>query len=535
MTTQPVTSDLVSEQNYKQLFSQAPAPIAIYKGRELRYVFVNDAYTKIFNGRDIIGKTLREAFPELEGQGYYEILETVYDTGTPFYANDTPALIDINNNGVLKNCYYNLVYTPFKNEAGGIEGVMAFGHDVTDQVIARQKTEESREELQMAIDIAALGTFVVDLKTNIGICNPRIMEWFGFKEAKMNMDAIFAAIHPDDQLRVKNAIQQTSKFEKDNQHDIMYRVPDPDGGPDMHLRSIGKTFFEKGKAYQIKGIIQDVTAQVQYQHKIEQSEAELQRRIAERTLALESSNKELMRSNENLEAFAHAASHDLKEPIRKINFFIDRLKSQLSDRLKEEDRQTFARIENASQRMGALIDDLLLYSHVSQLPHEKEMVDLNEKVKKVLEDLELDIEQKQAQISVAHLPVIKGYRRQLQQLFQNLIGNALKYSKPGVAPVIGITCGTVTGQEIGYTSDGEASQPYHLIEVKDNGIGFEQKEAERIFQMFQRLHGNTEYRGTGVGLSIVRKVVENHNGKVIAESKPGAGAIFKVYLPVIEL
>jgi light-regulated signal transduction histidine kinase (bacteriophytochrome) len=248
---------------------------------------------------------------------------------------------------------------------------------------------------------------------------------------------------------------------------------------------------------------------------------------------LQGINKELQRSNQNLEEFAHAASHDLKEPIRKIQFFTDQLRSQLSERLNESEKHTFNRIENASKRMGALIDDLLLFSHVSSKPHAKEVVDLNERVKRVLEDLELEVQLKSATITINPLPIVKGYRRQLQQLFQNLIGNALKYSKPGIAPIITITS-TELGDENAWLKLPEAGQQklFYCIEVKDNGIGFEQNEAERIFHMFHRLHGNAEYRGTGVGLSIARKVVENHNGKIIAESEPGMGAAFKVYLPV---
>jgi light-regulated signal transduction histidine kinase (bacteriophytochrome) len=274
----------------------------------------------------------------------------------------------------------------------------------------------------------------------------------------------------------------------------------------------------------IFGVVQDITSQKVY-------EEELNREVRQRTLELENKNRELLRSNENLEEFAHAASHDLKEPIRKIRFFTDRLKDQLTERITEEEKQTFRRIDNASERMGALIDDLLLYSHISQRPVEMEEVDLEQKLSKVLEDLELDIQEKNAIISIGALPKVKGYRRQLQQLFQNLVGNALKYSKPGVAPLITVQASIVPGDEPSIGQNGSRTK-YHLIEVTDNGIGFDPAESERIFQMFQRLHGNAEYRGTGVGLSIVKKVAENHNGKIEAEGRPGEGAIFKVYLPV---
>lgn len=232
---------------------------------------------------------------------------------------------------------------------------------------------------------------------------------------------------------------------------------------------------------------------------------------------------ELKRSNQNLEEFAHAASHDLKEPVRKIHFFTHQLKDQLAVHLKENELRSFNRIEIASERMGNLIDDLLLYSHVSQRPHEMETIDLSQLLQNVLEDLELDIAEKNAAISIEKLPVVKGFGRQLQQLFQNLLSNALKYSKVDVASHITITSRNVT-------QDGK---PYHLIEVKDNGIGFEQEYADKIFQMFTRLHGKSEYHGTGVGLSIVKKVVENHNGLIEVESQIGVGSTFRILLPAI--
>jgi hypothetical protein len=150
-----------------------------------------------------------------------------------------------------------------------------------------------------------------------------------------------------------------------------------------------------------------------------------------------------------------------------------------------------------------------------------EPVDLNEKVKQALEDLDLDIEEKGAVVNVGQLPVVKGYRRQLQQLFQNLISNAVKYSKEDVPPRIEISAGEVE----------RAGRRYHLIQVADNGIGFEQEYEDKIFQMFSRLHGKQEYSGTGVGLSIVKKVVENHDGFIKVASEPGIGSNFGICLP----
>lgn len=247
-------------------------------------------------------------------------------------------------------------------------------------------------------------------------------------------------------------------------------------------------------------------------------------------LELERLVDELRRSNTKLEEFAHAASHDLKEPMRKVRVFSDRLKASLGDRLNEAETHMFERMQNASERMALLVDDLLSYSHLTMADVEIEEVDLNRKLRLVLSDLEVTVEEKGAKITAGQLPVVKGYRRQLQQLFQNLLSNAIKYSKPGVAPEIHIRSTVVKGDAKLPTLSG--NKDYYLIEVIDNGIGFEQAYADRIFQLFHRLHGRSEYSGTGIGLAIARKVVENHQGHIWAESEPGKGATFKFLLPV---
>jgi len=290
-----------------------------------------------------------------------------------------------------------------------------------------------------------------------------------------------------------------------------------------------------GSILGILAISVDVTEQVLARRRIEEMVAERTRELAQVNEALLKGNQELARSNVNLEEFAYAASHDLKEPIRKIHFFSERIKNTLCERMTEAEKQSFDRMELAAKRMNALIDDLLSYSQVSIRPRNFETVDLNMLIGIVLSDLDLEIEQKHAAINVQVLGTVHGHQRQLQQAFQNIIGNALKYSKPGMNPEINISSSKVVGKNVvPHLSPEERTQSYCLITISDNGIGFEQKDAERIFNVFTRLHGNAEYRGTGVGLSIVRKVVENHNGYITAESEPGKGATFKIYLPVNE-
>ena len=249
-------------------------------------------------------------------------------------------------------------------------------------------------------------------------------------------------------------------------------------------------------------------------------------------LQLEQNIAELKHSNAYLQEFAHAASHDLKEPIRKIQTFSERLQHSLKDRLTEVEAGIFQRLQTAASRMNQLVEDLLTYSQVSEKPLRKEAVDLNEKVQIVLSDLEVQVEEKKAVIQVHTLPVVSGYRRQLQQLLQNLISNALKYSKEDTPPHIVIRSQSMTGADLPERISGAlAEQRYHLIEVVDNGIGFEQEYAESIFKMFQRLHGRSEYEGTGIGLSIARKVIDNHQGYIWAESRVGEGTTFSFLLP----
>ena len=253
----------------------------------------------------------------------------------------------------------------------------------------------------------------------------------------------------------------------------------------------------------------------------------------EAQLALEHSVEDLKRSNQSLEDFAYAASHDLKEPLRKIRTFCSKLKDNLIPHTSESDARLFDRIDTAAERMQLLVDDLLEFSHISGGAKDLEVVDLGEKVQKVLGDLELLIEEKGATIIVGALPTIKGNRRQLQQLFHNLISNALKYSKTDMLPEIRITSRKIKGADVAVRLPlEEQSRDFHLIEVSDNGIGFEQQYAGRIFEMFQRLHGKNEYGGTGVGLSIARKVVENHHGHIFATGALGKGATFHILLPV---
>lgn len=240
---------------------------------------------------------------------------------------------------------------------------------------------------------------------------------------------------------------------------------------------------------------------------------------------LETLINQLKKSNENLQEFAYVASHDLQEPLRKIQVFSERLQKDVAEELSEENKKVFGRMIAATQRMSQLINDLLSYSQLSTKPSAFKTISLKDLLQQVITDLEATVNEKKAVISAGELPHVKGDPVQLRQLFQNLISNSLKYSKEEIPPVISLKWALVKKEINGLLLS------FHEIEIKDNGIGFEQEEVERIFKVFQRLHGRSEYPGTGIGLAIVQKVVENHNGIISAESEPGKGATFRVYLP----
>lgn len=247
---------------------------------------------------------------------------------------------------------------------------------------------------------------------------------------------------------------------------------------------------------------------------------------------LEHRNKELNRSNSDLQQFAYVASHDLQEPLRKIQSFGEMLEIQISENVSESQLALIRRMQDAAHRMQVLIQDLLTYSRVSSKQESFQTVSLNEIVQEVLADLEVTIQEKGAEVTADYLPEINGDTMQLRQLFQNLISNALKFNKPDVQPRVLIECRKVIGHTIPGASPSELNQPFYEVSVIDNGIGFDEKYLDRIFQVFQRLHNRSEYNGTGIGLAICKKVADNHKGHIIASSQPGSGATFRVYLPV---
>jgi signal transduction histidine kinase len=248
--------------------------------------------------------------------------------------------------------------------------------------------------------------------------------------------------------------------------------------------------------------------------------------VEERTLDLRKMNEQLRRSNHDLEQFAYIASHDLQEPLRKIQSFIDIVR-QKED--KKDLPHYFEKIVQSAKRMSTLIKDVLNYSRLDSDETPFTEVSLNQVLKEVATDYEHLILERRALIKSTDLPVVNGIHAQLRQLFANLLSNSLKFSTAN--PEISIAARPLPLNQLKNYPAAETGRSYVELTFSDNGIGFDQQYADRIFMIFQRLHNRTEYGGTGIGLALCKKIVENHQGSIKAESTPGHGSVFTILLP----
>jgi len=279
-------------------------------------------------------------------------------------------------------------------------------------------------------------------------------------------------------------------------------------------------------------IKRDVAERDKEERLLREANENLEARVTERTAELADTNLELERSNRELQDFAFVASHDLQEPLRKIQAFGDRLRTVQASKFDDQGRDYLDRMHSAAGRMHTLINDLLTFSRVSTKAQPFERIDLNRIVRDVMSDLETTIEQSGGTVEIGDLPAIDADPLQMRQLFQNLIANALKFRKPESPPVVKVDAELVNKNASGI--EGSASNKFARITVADNGIGFDEKYLDRIFTPFQRLHGRNEYEGTGIGLAVCRKIVERHGGTLTAQSSAGDGATFVATMPVAQ-
>ncbi|WP_149698286.1 PAS domain-containing sensor histidine kinase [Chitinophaga sp. CF418] len=299
-----------------------------------------------------------------------------------------------------------------------------------------------------------------------------------------------------------------------------------------------------GEVYAVVDMTIDVTEQVLARNKLLEYQSTLELVVAERTEELAASNEELaamneelqdanlslVRSNQELEQYAYVASHDLQEPLRKIRIYADILNNK--EDLPHHHKRMVEKINQSSERMSMLIKDLLEFSRLLEKGNMMREIDLAIILQSVISDFELIVEERHAEIIIGSLPVVQGIPLQINQLFYNLMSNALKFIQPGIRPVIEIKSAPISGEQASiYMGKPERYKQYFDISFSDNGIGFEQKYADQIFEVFKRLHTRSDYPGSGIGLSLCRRIVANHSGHLYVESSPGKGTTFHIIIP----
>lgn len=529
-----------SESKLRTILASAPAGIGLYVGKDLIIENPNQTFIDLMGkGDDIAGKPLIEVMPELisESQPFLQILDDVFNTGKEYHSFGS--LAKIVKNGVMTNNYYNITYTPVFNSEGEVYAILEISVDVTEQIKAQQALEEAEAELRGAIELAGLVTWKLDIKNNTYKYSARFMEWLGFTEDTQDLMAAYNPLPGEYRESVPALIEATiapgSTGIYDNEHPVINHKT----GQVRLIHAQGQVFYDAtGAPAYLSGTAQDITLQREMQMALE-TEVKLRTRELDEAIKklqitveeLAESNTKLLHSNAELAQFAYIASHDLQEPLRKISTFSQLLERSLGGVATEESKNYLAKIRNSSMRMTALIRDVLMYSQIVKENETFEEVNLNQILENVLIDYDLLIEQKEAIIRQEELPIIEAIPLQMTQLFANLIGNALKFVKQDVKPVISISS-TRLNEETIQIRKLASGFDYYSIKIADNGIGIPPEYTEKVFNIFQRLHRKSEYEGTGIGLAMCKKIVQNHHGEITIENNSAGGATFNVILPV---
>ncbi|AEW02195.1 hypothetical protein A4D02_34520 [Niastella koreensis] len=399
--------------------------------------------------------------------------------------------------------------------------------DVTRLEQSNQQLQEKKIELQTQIgqfrfvtDFMPQIVFSAYADGNFDFFNQKWYDYTGLTPEQTLNNGWMGVLHPQDLERARKTWQQS--LTNGNTFQFENRMRRTDGAYRWFLVRALPMRDEKGVIEKWFGTFTDI-------HDQKLAEQLLEEKVQERTRELRLTNEKLEASNADLMQFASVASHDLKEPLRKIHFFSGLIKEMFAEEASTKDLEAYIdRIISASSRATSLINDVLSYSRLSS-ENLVEEVDLNKIVGEILQDLELVIGEKNARIQVGHLPVIQAVSGQMRQLFQNIIANSLKFHKPGQSPVIYITSKPVENAD--YPEMKDAAGQLYEIRMKDEGIGFEDQYSRKIFSLFQRLNSKEKYEGTGIGLAIANKIVERHHGVIIARGHKHDGAEFIIVLP----
>jgi PAS domain S-box-containing protein len=411
-----------------------------------------------------------------------------------------------------------------------------FTVDITKEKQSQKAIEESEQRFRMITHLAPL---VIWTTNETGSCNFLSIKWEELTGRAINEGFDLGWInfvHPDDKEKIFQSWKQS--VDKKSSFEAKLRLINKHNKYTTCLISTSPRYDSNDRFIGYIGIMQDISLHEQIRSSLEQMVLDRTEDIRKQHRTLKKTEKQLLEKNHELEminrqleSFAHVASHDLQEPLRKIAVFSNRLFELDGDKFSDKGKEFYERIRETSGRMQKLIRDLLTFSKVTETEEMKEPIDLNELLAEVLSELEVKITDKGAKIENSGLPKIPGIRFQFYQLFLNLLSNALKFTNENDVPVVRIRSEVVEGKTVPLLKS--IDQFYH-IEISDNGIGFDPASNQKIFEVFHRLNSPSRYEGTGIGLAICKRIVENHYGMITAESKVNDGATFHIYLPVAD-
>ncbi|WP_159466952.1 PAS domain S-box protein [Dyadobacter sp. 3J3] len=411
---------------------------------------------------------------------------------------------------------------PILDSNGNVTGALNVVIDITDRKAAEFALRTSEGKFRTLADSMPQFIWTCDVEGDLNYFNQSVVDYSGFTLDQILKEGWLSLVHTED--REFSIDLWLEAIKSGNNFSCEHRFRRFDGEYRWQLsQAIAQRDTE--------GIIQMWVGTSTDIHDNKLFIDELESKVQQRTRELTVTNDELIRTNIELGQFAYVASHDLQEPLRKIQTFATRIMETEKDNLSDRGKDYFNRMQSSSTRMQQLIVDLLAFSRANAVEKNFEFTDLNVLLKNIKEQLNESIQQKGAIITSSNLPSLNVIVYQFEQLFTNLIANSLKFVKPGVRPEIQITSGIIAGSELGYM-EGNPDTDYYYLSFTDNGIGFDPQFRERIFQVFQRLHSKSSYEGTGIGLAICKKIVDNHQGIITAISNPDEGATFIVYIPV---
>lgn len=532
------------KERFENIVRNAPVGIAMFRGSEVLVEMANPTFLNIVDKQstELIGNKLYNVFPELT-ERIKPLFDEVFEKGKAVVGKEF--YLPLNRQGSIVHAYFNFILHPTNISSQHDFEIMLIANEVTDYVVSQKILNEKENQFKnlvlqspVAKAIFRGQDLVIEMannkmlkhfwsKTWEEVDGKKLIEVFPELEDQNYIQILKEVINTGESVKAYDSKAVVVKNGVENVFYVNYVY--------LPLREIDGTVFG------VMITVTDVTNEFLAKEKLINFSKELENQVEQRTLMLNKANldlknsiQQLEKANDELESFAYVSSHDLQEPLRKIQMFTSRINENEADNLSTRGKTYFHKITESAERMRNLINDLLAFSKADNEGYKFEQVDLNHLLGQVLEDRAEHIELSGAQIYRNPLPTIVGIPFQLRQVFDNLIGNSLKFSKENSAPEVHITYDKVLGHKSEFDQLKVGVQ-YARIQVKDNGIGFPEGMETKIFEVFQRTHDRTKYGGTGIGLAIVKKIIVGHNGQIKATSEEGKGAVFTIYLPLTVL